>query len=167
MIDSSTTIEVQKWFSEYFVHIKRVCEEYKINPASSGIEHRLKELRAAAAVGQPQVEHAYDSSMNHSNNVINTVPLPQQRKGGSSLVFSSINMLVKCFHDTFNVMFQSLYGLDYKDRVIMGLLLVLSVLIIYCIHHAAVLKSIEMSINMLLASQLKLEKELRELQQCR
>lgn len=169
MIDSSTTIEVQKWFTEYFAHIKQVCEEYKLNPESSGIDQRLQELRAAAGK-QTMGDLSYDTSMSSStSNIISSSssPLSQEGKDVSSLIVSFTNTLVKSFQNSANVIIQSVYGMDYKDRVIIGLLLVLTVLIMHCIQNAVVLKHVQSSIHALLVNQLNMKKELDELQQCR
>lgn len=157
MIDSSTTVEVQKWFTEYFVHIKQVCEEYKENPDST-INSRIKELIAT----KKQVEHKYDSS---SSNTLTTTSLLQQGKVDSATAIVDSTTLIKRFRYMFNQLIQSSCALDYKDRAILLLLILLCVLTLYCVHIAVVLKKVELTVMTLVANYSSLERELRELRQ--
>lgn len=162
MIENSTTAEMQKWFKDFFVYIKSICDEYRINP-SPEIQKKVQDMSLFAtkydfdAGEESQRSIATVESIDFVKNVEKDAPVV-----ALTTLATVIDYVLNLFQFIISIV-KILLALEQKVAVIVILLVVLFILVMSSMHNYYVLNDLNSTVQQLLMHQKLLEKQIEQI----
>jgi hypothetical protein len=150
-IESSTTVEVQKWFDDFFLYVKRICDDHKTSPDPT-VVNRIKELGVSNGVFE-NAKNDDVSPTESDNDILEVPPMRSATVTLRHILFENITYLN-----------HHILEFDWKTIMIISLLSAFVAVAWITSRNLMLMNDLQEGLESLIKRQNELEMEFRHLQ---